>query len=203
MKKKKLVFALAWLFFLTVLTISPAAITWGLPNQSTESQSSKINYDYNIKYNIADNNGSISLYQESSEAVQVFSRSNSSTRVYVTNEDIEMMSRVVYRESRGEPYEGKVAVASVILNRALTPGFPTTIEGVITQKNAFSCVVDGRIDAKPDVASYEAVFEALQGKDPTSNAIFFYNPNTATSQWMRNTAKNNEITIGNHIFFGK
>ena len=47
------------------------------------------------------------------------------------------MSQVVYAESKGEPFDGKIAVASVILNRTTDSQFPDTIHGVITQKNAF------------------------------------------------------------------
>ncbi len=146
---------------------------------------------------------SVKLYQEINETVQVFSCSSSSRKVYVSNSDIELMSKVVFKESRGEPYEGKVAVASVILNRALNPQFPSTIEGVIHQKNAFSCVKDGKISATPDESCYRAVRDALQGIDPTGEALFFYNPKISTSAWMINTPKEDQITIGNHVFFKK
>ena len=61
--------------------------------------------------------------------------------LYLTQSDIYLMSQVVYAESKGEPFEGKVAVASVILNRALNNGFPNTIQDVIFQPKAFSCLV--------------------------------------------------------------
>ena len=144
---------------------------------------------------------SINLYQESSETVQVFASSSSARKVYITSSDIDLMSKVVYKESRGEPYEGKVAVAAVILNRSVHPRFPSTIEGVIKQKNAFSCVVNGKIDAKPDDSCYKAVLEAIEGADPTDEALYFYNPKIPTSSWMKKTAKENKIEIGNHLFF--
>ena len=65
--------------------------------------------------------------------------------IYLTEDDINLMAKIVYAESKGEPYEGKVAVASVILNRVLSPGFPNSISEVVFQPNAFSCVVDGQI----------------------------------------------------------
>ena len=111
------------------------------------------------------------------------------------------MSQIVYAESRSEPYEGKVAVASVILNRLKSPGFPKSVEGVIKQKGAFSCLKNGEIDVVPDKVSYSAVIEALKGNDPTNNAIFFYNPKIATSTWMKQVSKSNVKPIGNHVFF--
>ena len=132
-------------------------------------------------------------------------RSNDS--IYVTDEDIYLMSQVVYAESCGEPDSGKLAVASVILNRARDGAFPKSISGVINQKNAFSCVKNGKVihngkpDVIPDSASYTAVLDALKGKDPTYKAVFFYNPEISTSQWMKDIKKTNIKTIGNHVFF--
>lgn len=146
-------------------------------------------------------NDTINLYQEKQESVQVFS--SGSKNLYITTKEIELMSQIVYKESRGEPYEGKVAVASVILNRAVNPRFPSSIEGVIKEKNAFSCVINGKIDAKPDDSCYKAVQDAISGKDPTNKAIYFYNPKTATSTWMKNVSKDNSKSIGNHVFFSK
>lgn len=139
------------------------------------------------------------LYKEQVEAVQVL---NYNDKVfYVTDEDVYLMAQIVYAESRSEPYEGKVAVASVILNRLRSPGFPKSIEGVIKQRDAFSCLVNGEINVIPDKTSYDAALEALKGKDPTNNAVFFYNPRIATSVWMKNIGKSNVIPIGNHVFF--
>lgn len=139
------------------------------------------------------------LYKEELGIVQVFSLSDRS--VYITDDDIYLMAQIVYAESRSEPYDGKVAVASVILNRLKSPGFPKSVENVIKQKGAFSCLRNGEIDIIPDKISYQAVLDALKGKDPTNNAVFFYNPKIATSSWMKNISKKNVKPIGNHVFF--
>lgn len=139
------------------------------------------------------------LYKEQIEAIQVLNFNENP--IYVTDSDVYLMAQIVYAESRSEPYEGKVAVASVILNRLQSPSFPKSIEGVIKQKNAFSCMVNGQIDVIPDKASYDAVLEALKGNDPTNKAVFFYNPKIATSIWMKNIEKTNIKPIGNHVFF--
>ncbi|WP_138206917.1 cell wall hydrolase [Haloimpatiens lingqiaonensis] len=144
-------------------------------------------------------NSTKNLYKEKENGlVAVF---NDKKAYYISNDDIFLMSQIVYAESRGEPYDGKVAVASVILNRLVSPDFPNTVEGVVTQKNAFSCVKNGRIDVKPNDESYRAVLDALKGKDPTSKAVFFYNPKISTCSWMKNINKKNPKSIGNHIFF--
>lgn len=121
--------------------------------------------------------------------------------LYLTENDIYLMSQIVYAESKGEPYEGKVAVASVILNRVLSPKFPDTIENVIFQPNAFSCVINGQISVVPSEDCFNAVYEAINGNDPTGEALFFYNPDIATCTWMRGIEKSNPTPIGQHVFF--
>lgn len=146
-----------------------------------------------------DENAESELFKQEYDIVQVFN--GGSKDVNITDNDIYLMAQVVYAESRSEPYAGKVAVASVILNRVRDPKFPKTISGVITQKNAFSCVKNGEVNMVPDESSYRAVLDALKGSDPTEKAVFFYNPKIAKSSWMKNVRKNNIKTIGNHVFF--
>lgn len=146
-----------------------------------------------------DENAENDLFKQEYDVVQVFNYG--SKDIYITDDDIYLMAQVVYAESRSEPYAGKVAVASVILNRVKDPKFPKTISGVITQKSAFSCVQNGKITVVPDESSYKAVLDALKGNDPTEKAVFFYNPKIATSRWMKNVKKDNIRTIGNHVFF--
>jgi N-acetylmuramoyl-L-alanine amidase len=141
----------------------------------------------------------LDLYKNELAAVNVFS--NPVNDIYITDSEAYLMAQVVYGESGSEPYVGKVAVASVILNRVKDPRFPKTVEGVIKQKGAFSCVKNGKIATIPDEASYRAVLDSLKGKDPTEKAVFFYNPRTATSTWMKNIGKKNIKNIGNHSFF--
>lgn len=133
------------------------------------------------------------------EVVAVFQSSTS--KISLTKDDIYLMSQVVYAESKGEPFDGKVAVASVILNRTTDSHFPDTIQGVITQKNAFSCVRNGKIDVVPDSDSYNAVIKAIEGSDPTNEALYFYNPKIATCSWMKGVEKTGEKSIGQHVFF--
>lgn len=134
-----------------------------------------------------------------SDIIEVFEHSEQI--IFLTAKDINLMSKIVYAESRGEPYEGKIAVASVILNRVLNPSFPNSIEEVIFQQNAFSCVVNGKIDVEADVECFNAVYDAINGTDPTDEALFFYNPEIATCSWMSSIEKTDSKAIGQHLFF--
>jgi len=114
------------------------------------------------------------------------------------NANVELLARVINGESRGEPYEGQVAVGAVILNRVKHPSFPNSIAGVIYQERAFTAVSDGQIHSQMYESSYRAARDALNGWDPSGGAIYYYNPATATSSWIysRPLIK----TIGQHKF---
>ncbi len=119
---------------------------------------------------------------------------------WYTQEELDLLARLIYFEARGECYEGQVAVGAVVMNRLNASGFPNTIEGVIYQKNQFSPVGSSKWDDEiTDYGRcYEAAIEALNGADPTGGALFFYNPKISTSQWIftRPVVK----VIGNHTF---
>jgi N-acetylmuramoyl-L-alanine amidase len=112
--------------------------------------------------------------------------------------DIQLMANAVYGESRGEPYIGQVAVAAVILNRVQSASFPNTVGGVIYEPGAFTAVADGQINLTPNETAKKAVLDALNGWDPTGNAIYYFNPDTATSSWIWSRPQIKKI--GKHIF---
>ncbi len=112
--------------------------------------------------------------------------------------DIDLLAKMVYAESRGEPFEGQVAVASVILNRVRDSRFPNTVAGVLYQPGAFTPVQNGQFYMQPDDTAYKAADNALKGWDASGGGIYYFNPNTATSSWIwsRQIVKK----IGNHYF---
>ncbi|MGM0875043.1 MAG: spore cortex-lytic enzyme [Bacillota bacterium] len=112
--------------------------------------------------------------------------------------DIQLMSNAVHGEARGEPYIGQVAVAAVILNRVNSPTFPNSVSGVIFEPRAFTAVADGQIWLTPDETSKKAVLDAINGWDPTENALYYFNPDTATSGWIWGRPQIKQI--GKHIF---
>lgn len=112
--------------------------------------------------------------------------------------DIELLARCVYGEARGEPYVGKVAVAAVVLNRVRDAAFPSTIAGVIYQKEAFTAVSDGQFYLTPDAEAYRAARDALNGWDPTYGCVYYYNPKTFVNQWI--LSREIRLSIGRHVF---
>ncbi len=127
------------------------------------------------------------------------SSGNSSTGSTSSNSsNVNLLARLVYAESRGEPYTGQVAVAAVVLNRVKSSSFPNTISGVIYQSGAFDAVSDGQINLSPNDTAKKAAQDAINGWDPSYGAIYYFNPATATSKWI--WSRPMTVTIGSHRF---
>ena len=138
-----------------------------------------------------------SLWIPLTKSTPTSSRSNGQ-RYQATAEEVELLAKAIYGEARGESLTGQIAVGAVILNRVESEDFPNTIKGVIYEPYAFTCVQDGQFYLKPDPKAYEAAREALKGIDPTKGSTYYWNPKTATSEWIWSRAV--VTKIGNHIF---
>ena len=132
------------------------------------------------------------------QAMGIYSSSSSSSGTSSNSNDLNLLSRVVYGEARGEPYAGQVAVAAVCLNRVKSSSFPNTLAGVVYQSGAFDAVADGQINLTPNDTARKAAQDALNGWDPSYGAIYYFNPATATNKWI--WSRPMTVTIGNHRF---
>lgn len=120
----------------------------------------------------------------------------------ITNEEKDLFARLVEAEAKGEPYEGKVAVAKVVLNRVQSPEFPDTVTDVVTEvvgnSYAFSPVQNGEIHKPASEEAKHAVNEALTSDNHLNEAVYFYNPEIASDDWIR--SREVVTTIGDHVF---
>ncbi len=112
--------------------------------------------------------------------------------------ELSLLARLVSGEARGEPYIGQVAVAAVVLNRVRSDEFPDTVSGVILQPGAFDAVWDGQFDMTPTDSAVRAARDAMNGWDPTGGCTYYYNPSTATNEWI--WSRQVQLTIGQHAF---
>jgi N-acetylmuramoyl-L-alanine amidase len=111
-----------------------------------------------------------------------------------TDGNILTLAKVINTESRGEPYQGQVAVGAVVINRLLNPIFPDDLNGVVFAPGQFAYS-----NAKPQSSSLNAAIDAAGGADPTYGALFFYNPKTSTDTgWV--TGRRIAVKIGSHVF---
>lgn len=122
--------------------------------------------------------------------------------VDISSAEKDLFARLVEAEAKGESFEGKVAVATVVLNRVDSPQFPDTITGVIKEvvggTYAFSPVQNGEINKPASEEAVQAVEEALTSENRLNGSVYFYNPEIAEDEWIlsRPVVK----TIGNHVF---
>ncbi|BAF60163.1 MAG: hypothetical protein HPY89_11050 [Pelotomaculum sp.] len=116
----------------------------------------------------------------------------------VDRNSVYLMAQVIEGEAADEPYEGKVAVGAVILNRTESPDFPHTIPGVIYETDAFESVSNGQYLRPVSKESLDAAIDALNGRDPTGGALYFWNPEKATSPWV--WSRPIITRIGGHVF---
>lgn len=107
-----------------------------------------------------------------------------------------LLANLIYCEAGGEPYEGKVAVGAVVINRVLSSVYPDTVVGVIYQNRQFSPVASGRLalalaEGKATAACYQAADEAMSGYSNVGNCVYFRTPIPGLSG----------INIGGHVFY--
>lgn len=107
-------------------------------------------------------------------------------------EMVRVMAALIYCEAGNQPYKGKVAVGSVVMNRIASPRFPNTFEGVVYQRGQFTPAMSGKLarvlEANRIPAScYEAAIEAIEGAKPVGNALFF-------------NTRSGKIKLGDHYF---
>ncbi|MGO4544747.1 cell wall hydrolase [Paenibacillus sp. 2TAB23] len=119
-------------------------------------------------------------------------------KVSVNKSELDLLARIIYAEARGESYKGQVAVGAVVMNRLGSSSFPNSIKEVIEQPQAFTAVDDGQYKLTPNKLAYQAAQEAVKGYDPTNGALYYFNPETATSDWI--WSRKQTLKIGRHIF---
>ncbi len=107
-----------------------------------------------------------------------------------------LLANLIYCEAGGEPYEGKVAVGAVVINRVLSSVYPDTVVGVIYQNKQFSPVASGRLalalaEGKATAACYQAADEAMSGYSNVGNCVYFRTPIPGLSG----------LNIGGHVFY--
>lgn len=120
----------------------------------------------------------------------------------LVDEELLLLQKIVMAEAEGEPYEGKIAVTNVILNRLRSANFPDTIKEVIYQKSQFSPVHNGRLKrVTADEETIAAVNEALNGrKEVTDDTYYFLSLKLASDLTIAKT-KDEAKAIGNHTFY--
>ena len=126
----------------------------------------------------------------------------------LTDEELEILLRIVEAEAGGEDEDGKLLVANVVLNRVNSDKFPDTVKEVVLQRSErvtqFSPVASGRIwRVEISDETIAAVGRALEGEDISEGALFFAARKRANQDKMRwfDTSLTYLFKHGGHEFF--
>ncbi|MBI1181242.1 MAG: hypothetical protein GC201_11845 [Alphaproteobacteria bacterium] len=121
------------------------------------------------------------------------------------------LAQAVYFEARGEPTEGQIAVARVILNRVSDARYPATICGVVFQRQVsanicqFEFACDGMSDRPHEKAAWEMAKRVAYMvsenwlPDPIGDAKYFHAAAMAKPSWTHRMVQ--IAHLGNHIFY--
>jgi hypothetical protein len=117
--------------------------------------------------------------------------------------ELACLAGAIYFESKGEPLEGQLAVADVIINRTRSDRFPDSICGVVTQAGQFSFVRGGKIPhidlkrkAYRTALAVAQVAMAEAWANPAPQALYFHAKRVRPG-WGRAKV----ASIGHHVFF--
>jgi N-acetylmuramoyl-L-alanine amidase len=122
----------------------------------------------------------------------------------ISHDEKRCIADSIYHEARGEPLEGKIAVANVIVNRMNSRHFPNTACKVVWQRKQFSWTLYRSKHREIDDygnKNIERIAElALKSKlvDVTGGATH-YHANYVNPSWAPTKTKTS--VIGNHIFY--
>lgn len=121
--------------------------------------------------------------------------------IHAIDSELYCLTKNVYHEARGEPRQGMLAVALVTLNRVDDKRFPSSICGVVYQKNQFSWTakpIRVKINDKHWRKAFEASLEAYMDRNILGKfkATHFHNTFVSPRWKLRKVAQ-----IGNHIFY--
>jgi spore germination cell wall hydrolase CwlJ-like protein len=116
--------------------------------------------------------------------------------------ELRCLAQAVYFESRGESLAGQLAVAHVVINRAKSGRFPTTLCGVVHQPSQFSFVRRGKMPAVRNAAQWSNALAIAQiarddsWQNRAPGALFFH-ARYVSPGWR----KTRIAQIDNHIFY--
>mgnify|MGYP003525611360 CR=1 FL=1 len=90
-----------------------------------------------------------------------------------TEDDFELLARVIEAEAGGESDYHKLCVGTVVMNRVASDKYPNTIEGVIYQPGQYQCVTNSHINKEPSESSYEAAESILDGRRMFRSSVVY------------------------------
>ena len=114
--------------------------------------------------------------------------------ITLTEEEIDLLARILWLEARGECVEGQEAVVEVVFNRMASERFPNSLYDVLSQRNPVQfCTWKNRESARPTEKEYQSITQVLDG-----NTSILRNDTIYFSR--RPLTRNLDRVIGGHSF---
>ena len=128
---------------------------------------------------------------------EVLEESLTSRETTYNNNELILLAKLIQSEALGEPYEGKLAVGEVVINRMNKR--QQTMKEVIYAKSQFSGVNGRLFKSEPSRECIKAAKEALKGSNISRGSQYFTNLNVNKPSW---TSKLTFVKrVGNHWFY--
>lgn len=129
--------------------------------------------------------------------------------VNYTEDELKLLACLVHSEAGNQSYEGKLAVANVVLNRVKSSKYPNTIEKVIYQSGQFTVATNGSLakqlelydnySSKSQLLSIKAAKAALSGENNIGDRLYFNEYKAAVRKG--HDQKKNSVKIQDHLFW--
>lgn len=123
------------------------------------------------------------------------------TVIPYTQNELDLLSRLITAEAGGESYDAMVGVGAVVVNRVQSTVWPNTISTVINHVaggyQQFTPVKNGYINNPATDIAIKAAKAALYGSDPSKEAMFYFD-DSSTNQWL--WSKTRTAYIDNMVF---
>ena len=132
--------------------------------------------------------------QEEERAKELAKLNQNRGAVPTSVSDVTLLAALIQAEAGNQPYEGKLAVGAVVMNRVRSGGYPNTIIGVITAPGQFPPATNGTVAAiaarGPSASCMQAAQAAVSGQSNIGGATHFGRVGRA-----------NGVVIGAHVFY--
>jgi spore germination cell wall hydrolase CwlJ-like protein len=129
--------------------------------------------------------------------------------VNYSKSDLKLLACLIHAEAGGQSYEGKLAVANIVLNRVKSDEFPDTIKEVIYSPGQFSVATSGSLAKQLDkydsyssnsqLLSIKAARDALEGANNVGNRLYFHSYKSALKEGY--DEKSNCVKIDDQLYW--
>lgn len=152
--------------------IKPTEIVISKTLETLETEDEIINTTESTTESITESYEETQPITESTESTESTELPTEISKSY-TDEDLYILSHVIYGEASGRSWEHQIGVGSVVLNRVKDNRFPNTIKDVVFQKGQYACTRDGNYNKKPNQQAIDVAIYLLENGSQYPEYVIF------------------------------